>query len=154
MLPTKDRADDIRELEELWAAPTAPERPFARERGSRLAALPRTPGWVLAAGWVGFFAMVLTLEPMPAENMHTPLWGELLVGAQLVALFLAALVGVAFGRFGFGSAVVAGGLGMAIAVACTATGHHAGNWWLAELGVTAALTGLAAGGLAQRLRGK
>ena len=154
MLPTKDRVDDIRELEELWASPTAPERPLAEESGRRLATLPRVPGWVLAAGWVGFFTMVLAFEPMPAENMQVPLWGDLLVGAQLVTLFLAAFVGVAFGRFGFGSAVVAGGLGMAIAVACTATGHHAGNWWLAELGVTAALTGLAAGGLAQRLRGK
>jgi hypothetical protein len=41
---------------------------------------------------------------------------------------------------------------MVVAISCRATEHHLGNWWLAELGATAALTGLAALGLVQRLR--
>jgi hypothetical protein len=151
MLDTRDRADQIRELEELWAAPSAPE---PARRSSHARSLPQIPGALVAGGWLAFFAMVLVAEPAPSADVHTPLWGDLLVGANLVALFAAALVGPLFGRFGFAAAGIAGCLGMAIAIACTATGHHAGNWWLAELGVTAALTGLAATGLAQRLRGR
>jgi hypothetical protein len=151
MPATRDRLEEIRELEELWAAPAAPE---PTRRSTRTRTVPRIPGTLIAGGWIAFFAMVLVVEPAPSADVHTPLWGDLLVGANLVALFAAALVGPLFGRFGFAAAGIAGCLGMAIAIACTATGHHAGNWWLAEFGVTAALTGLAATGLAQRRRGR
>jgi hypothetical protein len=154
MPATRDRLEEIRELEELWAAPAATERPLPAGPRRLNLSLPWIHGWYLAAGWLGFFAMVLVAEPAPSPDMHTPLWADLLVGANLVALFGAALLGPLFGRVGFGAAGVAGGVGIAIAIACTATGHHAGNWWLAELGVTAALTGLAAAGFAQRLRGQ
>ena len=150
MLRTREGSEQIRELEELWAAPAAPERVPPRRRLT----MPRVEGWHLIAGWLGFFAMLLVFAPMPAENMATPLWGELLIAANLIALLAAAFLGVAFGRLGFGTATVAGCLGMAVAVACTTTGHHSGNWWLAELGFTAALTGVAAAGFGQRLRRK
>ena len=50
------------------------------------------------------------------------------------------------------AATLAGPLGIVLAVNCRAAEHHLGNWWLAELGAALALAGLAAVGLAQRLR--
>jgi hypothetical protein len=48
------------------------------------------------------------------------------------ALF-ASMVGLASPRpWGLGASALAGGLGMVIAGACAATGHHAGAWWIVE----------------------
>ena len=69
-----------------------------------------------------------------------------------MSLLAAALLGPLLPRFGFAAAVVGGCFGMAISVACFTTGHHPGAWWIGELGATAALTALAAGGLVGRLR--
>ncbi|HWM13964.1 MAG TPA: hypothetical protein VNO56_05750 [Gaiellaceae bacterium] len=150
---TRDRVDEIRALEELWAAPAAPEpglRP-GRQWVSRVRAHPA--GIYLLYGWIAYLATVWVFQPDPEPGMVWPAWMLaasaatylLLVGAGALACFL-------LPASGYGLAVVAGGLGMALAVGCRAAEHHLGNWWLAELGATAALTGLAAVGLAQRLR--
>jgi hypothetical protein len=149
MPTTRTPADELRELEELWAAPAAPE-PGVRAAERR--ALPAVPGVALAAGWTAFFLGVLLFEPAPTADMHTPLWGDVLVGGFLLVLVAAALLGPSFVRFGFAAATAGGVLGMAVAVACRVTGHHLGTWWLLELGAAAALTGLAVVGLRQRLR--
>jgi hypothetical protein len=74
--------------------------------------------------------------------MATPLWGTIVLVAFTYALF-ASMVGLASGRpWGLGASALAGGLGMVIAGACAATGHHAGAWWIVE---GLAFTGLAAG---------
>ncbi|HEX2044303.1 MAG TPA: hypothetical protein VHF23_01610 [Gaiellaceae bacterium] len=149
MPTTRTPADELRELEELWAAPAVPE-PGARATERRL--LPTVPGGALAVGWTIFFVGVLLFEPASSDSVHTPLWGDLLVGGFVLTLMAAALLGSPFARFGFAAATVGGVLGMAVAVACRATGHHLGAWWLLELGAAAALTALAATGLRQRLR--
>jgi hypothetical protein len=71
---------------------------------------------------------------------------------EIALLLAAAGIGPVLAQAGFAAAAFAGPLGMLLAVECRAAEHHLGNWWLAELGATAALTGLAAVGLAQRLR--
>jgi hypothetical protein len=147
---TRDRTDEIRALEELWDAPTVPERP-ERKPSSRLT-LPLLPGGVLAVGWVAFFLGVLAFEPAPEPGMTTPAWGVAVLVSWISLLFAAAAFGPVVARLGFAAAVGAGALGMVVAISCRATEHHLGNWWLAELGATAALTGLAALGLGQRLR--
>ena len=91
-------------------------------------------------------------EPEPAPGMSNPAWGTALIVTMIVALLGAAAVGPLFAKAGFGLAAGGGVLLGAIAVACLATDHHMGNWWLLELGSAAVLTGLAAVGLAQRLR--
>jgi hypothetical protein len=84
-------------------------------------------------------------EPSPTDPAATPLWGTIVLLAFTYALF-ASIVGLAGRRsWGLGASALAGGLGMVIAGACGATGHHAGAWWIAE-GI--AFTGLAAGSLA------
>jgi hypothetical protein len=153
MLGTRDRVHEIRELEELWAAPAARE-PGAAPRAPRTIRLPQVPGGLVAVGWVAFVVGVMILEPAPDPHATTPLWGHLVVAGWMLGLLAAAFTGPLFARFGFAAATVAGVLGMAISVACRTTGHHPGSWWLVELGATAALTTLAAVGLGGRLRGQ
>jgi hypothetical protein len=153
-LRDRDRTDDIRALEELWDAPAAaePEESApAGERRSRLA-VPLVPGMVLVGGWIAFFTIAFTLEPAPEPGATPAAWAVAVWTANLVLLLGAAGLGPVFSRFGFGAAAVAGAFAMAGSVSCRATEHHLGNWWLLELGATAALTGLAAVGLVQRLR--
>jgi hypothetical protein len=146
---TRDRVDEIRALEELWAAPAAAE-PGPANAPRR--ALPLVPGELLAAGWVAFFVVVETLAPDPEEGMTWAAWA---IAAELVMvglLLLAGGIAAVSGKAGFAAAALAGPLLIALAVNCRAAEHHLGNWWLAELGAAIALTGLAAVGLGQRLR--
>ena len=83
--------------------------------------------------------------------MVWPVWMEAASAAMLLVL-LGAGAFAFLPALGYGLAGVAGGLGIALSVGCRAAEHHLGNWWLAELGATAALTGLAVAGLARHLR--
>ena len=151
MVPTtRERTDELQALEELWTAPAFGEpgaAPAVARRG-----LPRIPGVLLAGGWLTFFAFVLAFQPEPEHGMTTPVWATTVSTVMLMMLLGAAAFGPIASRIGFGLAALAGPLGILLAVECRASGHHLGNWWLAELGATIALTGLAAAGLAQRLR--
>ena len=149
---TRDRTDEILELEALWAAPAVAEPQAATERRPRL---PLVPGAYLTIGWVAFFVLVGVLAPAPEPGMT---WAPWAVGVELGMfglLLLAAGLGLLLqDKAGFAAAMLAGPLLMALAVNCRAAEHHMGNWWLAELGAATALTGLAAVGLRQRLRGE
>ena len=148
---TRDRIDEIQALEELWAAPAAEE---PKPTPTRLRRLPLVPGGLVAAGWVAFF-VATSFAPPPEPGMAWATWA---IAVELVMTrtrkaehdFLGAL----FGRMGFAGATLAGLLLIPLAVNCRAAEHHLGNWWLAELGAAIALTGLAAVGLGQRLRGQ
>jgi len=149
MTRTIDRVEAVDDLERLWAAPAVPEPSLVRGRRRRF---PTVPGRAVGGGWIAFFLGVRLFEPAPTHEAATPLWGEVVVASFVLALAVGALVGPLFVRFGFAAATIGGSLGMVVAIACRATGHHMGAWWLVELGVAAALTGLAGAGLAQRLR--
>lgn len=147
MLPTtRDRTDELQALEELWAAPALGEKPVRR------AVVPRVPGALLAGGWLAFYFVLLAFAPDPEPGMTWPVWATTVSVVLMLLLLGAAAVGPVVAKLGFGLAALAGPLGLVLAVNCRASEHHLGNWWLAELGATAALTGLAAVGLAQRLR--
>jgi hypothetical protein len=147
MLPTtRDRTDDLHVLEELWAAPAFGE-PKAPPRR-----LPLVPGGLVAGGWLAFYLAVSAFQPAPEPGMTWPLWATAVSVAQMLLLLGAAAIGPLFARAGFALATLAGPLGIVLAVNCRAAEHHLGNWWLAELGAALALAGLAAVGLAQRLR--
>lgn len=147
MLPTtRDRTDDLRALEELWVAPAYGE---VQARPRRL---PLVPGALVAGGWLTFFAVAIAFQPAPEPGMTWPVWVTAVSVVQIMLLLGAAAVGPAFAKLGFAGAALAGPLGIALAVNCRAAEHHLGNWWLVELGAAIVLTGLAAGGLLQRLR--
>ena len=58
MLPTtRDRTDDLRALEELWAAPAY------GEPGARLRRLPLIPGALVAGGWLTFYMVAIAFLP-------------------------------------------------------------------------------------------
>jgi hypothetical protein len=143
---TRDRTDELRGLEELWAAPAFGE---ARAQPRRL---PLVPGALVAAGWLTFFVVALAFQPAPEPGMTWPAWVTAVSIVQITLLLGAAAMGPLVARLGFAAAALAGPLGIALAVYCRAAEHHLGNWWLAELGASIALTGLAAAGLVQRLR--
>jgi hypothetical protein len=148
---TRDRADEIQALEELWDAPAAGEpRPAGARRGS----LPSVPGHFVAAGWIAFFTLALLFEPAAEPGASIPAWAVAVFLLEVGLLLAAAGIGPLFAQAGFAAAALAGPLGILLAVECRAAAHHLGNWWLAELGAAAALTGLAAVGLVQRLRGQ
>lgn len=147
---TRDRIDEIRALEELWASPAAGEP--APVPGGRRRSLPLVPGSLVAAGWVAFFTLVLLFEPAAEPGAAIPAWAVAVFLFQVALLLLAAGIGSVVSQAGFAAAALAGPLGILLAVECRAASHHLGNWWLAELGATTALTGLAAVGLAQRRR--
>lgn len=148
---TRDRVDEIQALEELWEAPAAPEaRPSPRQRPD----LPLVPGAVLAGAWLAFYFLMVPFEPEPAAGMSNPLWGDMLVWGLLVAVLAAAAIGPLLAKAGFALAGIGGLLLVVIAVGCRLTTHHMGNWWLAEGAAALVLTGLAAVGLLQRLRGQ
>jgi hypothetical protein len=147
MLPTtRDRTDDLRALEELWAAPAYGESEARPRR------LPLVPGMLLAAGWLTFFTVAIAFQPAPEPGMTWPAWVTAVSVVEILVLLGAAAVGPVFAKLGFAGAALAGPLGILLAVHCRAAEHHLGNWWLVELGAAIALTGLAVGGLAQRLR--
>jgi len=149
---TRDRVDEIRALEELWAAPAAAEPGPPKAPAAREWSLPSVPGQLVAVGWVAFFTLALLFEPAAEPGATIPGWAIAVFLLEIALLLGAAGIGPVLAQAGFASAALAGPLGMLLAVECRASAHHLGNWWLAELGATAALTGLAAVGLAQRLR--
>ncbi len=151
---TRDRTDELRALEELWAAPTVGEPPAlepATETAGRFD-LPLLHGAYLVYGWAAFFAVAIAFQPDPEPGMTWPAWAVAVSFVQIGLLLGAAALGALFAKAGFATAALAGPLGILLAVNCRAAEHHLGNWWLVELGATVALTALAAVGLAQRLR--
>jgi hypothetical protein len=147
MLPTtRDRTEDLRALEELWAAPAYGETEARPRR------LPLVPGALLVGAWLAFFFVMLPFEPSPEPGMSNPMWGDALVASLLFVLLGAGAIGPVLSKAGFALAGIGGLLLVVIAVACRATTHHMGSWWLAELAAAAVLTAIAAVGLAQRLR--
>ncbi len=148
MATTQDRLRPSERLEELWKQPSAKhertridslQRVRHVSRGSRDWSRP------LLAAWVAIVAALFIFEPRPSDPTATPLWGTIVLLAFTYAM-VASMIGLANRRpWGLRASALAGGLGMIVAGACVATGHHTGAWWIIE-GV--AFTGLAAGSLA------
>ena len=148
MATTEDRLRQSEQLEELWEQPsTEPQRTRADSFPSVLASTREIRDWSrpLLVGWIAVMATVNIFEPSPTDPAAIPLWGTILLVAFSYAL-IGSIFGLAGRRpWGLRTSALAGGLGMILAGACAATGHHAGAWWIFE-GV--AFTGLAAGSLA------
>jgi hypothetical protein len=143
----EDRLQEAERLEELWRQPSTMPEPAPSDISPREArALRPARDWSrpLLVAWSAVMVAIMVFEPTPTDPTATPLWGELLLFGFTYAL-LTSVVGLATRRpWGLGTSALTGGLGMVIAAACAATGHHAGAWWMIE-GV--AFTGLATGSL-------
>jgi hypothetical protein len=139
------------ELERLWAVSPDAEgaRPSASSGRQRRAyrALVRA----LTVAWPAVLVAVFVFAPAPTPDVSYPAW---VVGASL-AVLLGPLVAGLLGVKGLPTAALVtsfalAGLGIAVGVACRATAHHTGGWWIAETAAFAALAGISLACLAAR----
>ena len=145
MATTEDRLRQSEQLEELWERPSAAPERTPVPPSPRTAQDSRDWSRPLLVGWIATMATLYIFEPSPSDPAAIPLWGTILLVAFAYTLF-SSIFGLASRRpWALRTSALAGGLGMILAGACAATGHHAGAWWIFE-GV--AFTGLAAGSLA------
>ncbi|MGH2697722.1 MAG: hypothetical protein ACRDJL_00805 [Actinomycetota bacterium] len=148
MATTEDRLRQSERLEELWKQPSAePERTGVDPLPPVHRAPRESRDWSrpLLVAWVATMLALYIFEPRPTDPTATPLWGTILLFAFTYMLF-GSIVGLASRRpWGLRTSAFAGCLGIIVAGACAATGHHAGAWWIFE---GLAFTGLAAGSLA------
>ncbi len=140
----------VEKLERLWAAsPDSVEVESRRLRGTRYDALARGLAW----GWPSVLVAIFVLAPPPAPDQTYAGW---VVGAS-VAILLGPLVAGLLALNGWtspalGLSAVLGGLGIAVGIACRATAHHTGSWWMVETTMFAALTAVSLACLAVRAR--
>lgn len=93
--------------------------------------------------WVAGIALILLLEPAPADPETASVLSEIIGTVMAVGLSVTVLGLVARYRFGLAAAAATGGLMVAVSVACPLSGHHTfGAWWLGELAIVAGLTSL------------
>ena len=148
MATTEDRLRQTEQLEELLKQPSAEPDLIQTDPPPLVQEASRKPkDWSrpLLVAWVGLMTVLYIFEPRPTDPTATPLWGTILLLAFTYALF-ASMAGLALRRpWGLATSALAGGLGILIAGACAATGHHAGAWWIAE---GLAFTGIGAASLA------
>ncbi len=148
------REVEVARLERLWEAPTADEprvqgrtRPRERlwESASSRAALAFS--WIVAVVTMG-------AAPLPADEADAPLvwWDGLYLGGLVLAAVGIGWVASRLARvsLGWSSSAVAGACGIIIGIACRATEHHPGNWWLAEAFAFGAVTAVSVAGAHRR----
>jgi hypothetical protein len=139
----------VEELERLWRTPAA----TARARRTRRGRLVRTAlgGRVLVGAWVAVVVVALAAAPA-AENVTPPLWTDVVLFGFFLALAGAAASAARAPRSAFAASATAGALGTVLGIACRATEHHAGAWWIYETASFAGLAALSLAGLATRFR--
>lgn len=145
--PAPSDADELRALEELWAAPAA-RRP--RLRSARPV---RALNGALLVAWSVALVVVIGFAPAGNPEASTPLWANLTLTAWWIGLLAAGILGWSR-RVGAALACsfAAAGCGVALGYACRATEHHVGSWWLVETAAFAALGLLSAAALVARRR--
>jgi hypothetical protein len=148
MATTQDRLRESERLEELWQQPvTEPERTRTDTRPTAPASTADSQDWSrpLLVAWVAVMVAVYAFTPSPTDPVAFSLW-ETIVGVVFTYALFASIFGLAGRRpWGLRASALAGGIGMVVAGACAATGHHAGAWWMFE---AVAFTGLTAGSIA------
>jgi hypothetical protein len=140
---------ELEELEWLWRAPAAsPRAGRAVVQGLARVAF---GGPVLAAAWIAVLAVALAGTPA-AQNVTPPLWVDVVLFGFFIALAGAAVAARRAPLWGFVGSTVAGALGTVLGVACRATEHHTGGWWIYETASFAALAALSLVGLARNIK--
>ncbi len=141
----------LEELEALWKASSDPthEADAPARRRAAYAVLARALAW----GWPSVLVAIFVLAPAPAPDQTYAGW---VVGAS-VAIVLGPFVAGLLARSGWttpalGLSGTLGALGIAVGIACRATAHHTGSWWIAETAMFTALTAVSLACLAVRAR--
>lgn len=95
----------------------------------------------LGIAWAVVVTAIYSFEPAPTNpNAPVQLWAAVTGIVFLATLGAMAVTAVRRHRLMFGISAFGGVLGMVLAYACLASGHHLGAWWLVELGAFGGLT--------------
>ena len=143
--PPSRRSEEIRLLEDLWAAPAT-----AVQEGRRI----ELPRWWLAVAlggaWIVFLATLFALAPAADPTVATPAWMEQATGAMFTVLLLTSF-GFASRALGYGASGFAALLGTSLGVGCFTIGHG-GFWPIFQVAGFVALVGLSGFGLVRARR--
>jgi hypothetical protein len=143
----EERERGVAELERLWEAPAivrGAERP-APSLGARIV----THSRMLTFAWA---AAVVTIAaaPAPANEADAPLvwWDMLYLAGVVLAVLGLGHVASRLGRLPFGwcCSATAGAVGITLGIACRASEHHLGSWWVAETAAFGLVTAVSIGG--------
>ena len=98
---------------------------------------------------VGANVAAAVLEPLPANPAQPDPWFIPLLSMIVTLGMLAALGGLlARQRWGLAASALAGGISVAMVLACPLSGHHHfGLWWVGEIAAVAAWTGISLAGV-------
>jgi hypothetical protein len=144
LVEKRTEANDVEQLERMWSAPAA----ISTSRPPRIIHTVLRPQSLFLL-WLTTLVTIIALEPASEPDVQLPMWAAWL-GFAFFTAFFAAVHGLAQARpWGFKASGAAALLGMGMAVACTATGHHGGISPYVEF---AAFSGLGALTLASALR--
>jgi hypothetical protein len=124
------RSETVDELEALWELPEH-EPEGRRWRLSSEADVARAAGrfaWI----WVGTIVLIGFLEPAPAAGVQPPGYWYAASAVFWISLASGLLSLLGSRRAALGCFAAMGFAGIALGVACRASGHHAGSFWLAE----------------------
>jgi hypothetical protein len=136
---------DDEELARLLAPPAArPRRSWLRRHYDVLAR-------AVIVGWPAFILFLALFEPV-STGIPRPLWVDIASAAILIGLPILAFTGSAFPTPAFLGSALLGGLGIAVGIACRATAHHLGPWWIVETAGFGAITALSIACVTARVR--
>jgi hypothetical protein len=147
MATTEERLATADELEKLYEGSPPAVEPRSTDGGGRAVVTVSDSGARrLMISWVVVLAIIFIFEPTPANaDASIPLWADL-AATGFVLSFIGTVVGLSTRRpIGIGASLATVGFGSVLAVACAATGHHVGSWWLYELIAFAGLGALTLG---------
>jgi hypothetical protein len=113
-------------------------------------------GWaaLLGVGWPLVFVLATAIEPAPADpNAAAPLLVELGSAVLFGALVITAVTAASRLRAAAVGGIGTGLIGLAFSVTCPLSGHHGfGMWWVAQMGMLAAMLWVSVAALGHRAR--
>jgi len=146
---TVERSDHVLDqLERLWALPAVDRRPRRKLASETYGLCVRA----LVFGWPAVILGIALLAPSPAPGATYSSWMVAAGIALTLGPIVAGYVGAGFPMLGLGMSASLGGVGIAAGIACRATAHHMGAWWMVETALFACLAVVSVAALALRAR--
>jgi hypothetical protein len=109
---------------------------------------------LLGVGWPLVFVLATAIEPAPADpNAATPLLVDLGSALLFGALVITAVAAASRLRSTAVAGIATGVIALGFSVSCPLSGHHGfGMWWVAQMGMLAAMLGASVAALGHRAR--
>jgi hypothetical protein len=107
---------------------------------------------LLGIGWPIAFVLATAIEPTPADpNAATPLLVDVASALLFGALVVTAVTAASRLRSAAFAGIVTGFIALGFSITCPLSGHHGfGLWWVAQMGMLAAMLGASVAALGHR----